>query len=76
MIVIAVAGDGRELLDILHDEKPDVILMDINMPELNGIEATRYVNQMTRDIKIIILSTYNEDHLIEKQSKTGQTGIY
>lgn len=74
MIVIAVAGDGRELLDILHDEKPDVILMDINMPELNGIEATRYVNQMTRDIKIIILSTYNEDHLIEKAKQNGANG--
>lgn len=74
MTVTAIAGDGKELLDILHYEKPDVILMDINMPKLNGIEATRYINQFTRDIKIIILSTYNEDHLIEKAKQNGANG--
>lgn len=74
MTVIAVAGDGKELLDILHNANPDIILMDINMPKLNGIEATRYINQTRKDIKIIILSTYNEEHLIEKTKQNGANG--
>lgn len=72
--IMSVANDGRELLDILKREKPNLILMDINMPNLNGIEATRYVKQFDNAIKVIILSTYNEDLLIEKAKQNGANG--
>lgn len=73
-LIIGVANNGKELLDIIEREKPDIILMDINMPVLNGIETTQYVKQSHKEIKVIILSTYNEDHLIEKAKQNGANG--
>jgi len=74
MVITAVANDGKEALRIIRNERPDIVLMDINMPHLNGIEVTRYVNQFDRNIKVIILSTYNEDHLVEKAKQYGANG--
>jgi DNA-binding NarL/FixJ family response regulator len=72
--VIDVANDGKELLDILEKTIPDLILLDINMPVLNGLDAARYIKQTHSSIKLIILSTYNEDHLIDKAKQVGVNG--
>ncbi len=64
--VIDIAGDGMELLDILGKKTPDLVLLDINMPGLNGLETARHIRQRYASIKLLILSTYNEEHLIEK----------
>jgi two-component system, NarL family, nitrate/nitrite response regulator NarL len=72
--VTDIANDGKELLDILGRKQPDMILLDINMPKLNGLEAARYIKQSYPAIKIIILSTYNEEHLVEKAKQYGANG--
>jgi len=72
--IIDVANDGKELLGILHKKVPDVIMLDINMPVLNGLNAVRFIKQSFPSIKIIILSTYNENHLIEKAKDLGVNG--
>lgn len=72
--VIDVANDGKELLGILTKTIPDLILLDINMPVLNGLDTARYIKQTHSFIKIIILSTYNEDHLVEKAKQAGVNG--
>ena len=72
--VIDVANDGKELLDILTKTIPDLILLDINMPVLNGLDAARYIKQTHSSVKLIILSTYNEDHLIDKAKQAGVNG--
>lgn len=72
--VIDVANDGKELLDILTKTTPDLILLDINMPVLNGLDAARYIKQTHSSIKLIILSTYNEDHLVDKAKQVGVNG--
>lgn len=74
LLITAVANNGKELLDIIDREMPDLVLMDINMPVLDGIEATRYLKQAYKDVKIVILSTYNEGHLIEKARRNGANG--
>jgi two-component system, NarL family, nitrate/nitrite response regulator NarL len=68
------ANDGRELLDILNKSQPDLILLDLNMPLINGFEASRHIKQNYPAVKLIILSTYNEEHLIEKAKKIGING--
>lgn len=72
--VIDVANDGKELLDVLTTTKPDLILLDINMPVLNGLDAAKYIKRSYPAIKLIILSTYNEDHLVDKAKEAGVNG--
>lgn len=64
--ILDIANDGKELLDALQKIQPDVILLDINMPKLNGLEAARKIRMHYSSMKIIMLSTYNDDHLIQK----------
>lgn len=72
--VVDVAHNGKELLNMLPHTKPDLILLDINMPVLNGLDAARYIKQSFPAIKLIMLSTYNEEHLIDKAKQTGVNG--
>jgi DNA-binding NarL/FixJ family response regulator len=58
--IIAEASNGFELLELLENITPQLVIMDINMPKMNGIEATRLAMAKYPDLKIIILSMYNE----------------
>lgn len=72
--VTGVAHNGKELLQVLPKEQPDVVLLDINMPGLNGLEAARHIKTFRPQVKVIMLSTYNEDHLVEKAKQYGANG--
>jgi len=63
--ILAIAANGRELMSLLHTHTPDIILADINMPGYNGFEALSRIKSYYPKIKVIMLSTYNEEHLIE-----------
>jgi two-component system, NarL family, nitrate/nitrite response regulator NarL len=63
--VVGEAGDGREALGKVRELKPDVVLMDIDMPQMNGMVATDLLRRESPDIKVIILSMYpNVDHVM------------
>ena len=68
------ANDGKELLKILSGTRADIVLLDINMPNLNGLDTARIIKQNHTQVKIILLSTYNDEHLIEKAKKLGANG--
>lgn len=72
--ILNVAGDGKELMGLLNTHKPGLILLDINMPGINGLEALRRIKAYHPKIKVIMLSTYNEEHLIEKARTGGAEG--
>ena len=74
MKIVEVANDGKELLEILTGNTADIILLDINMPVMNGLETARHIKQSYPHLKIIILSTYNDDHLVDKAKKLGANG--
>jgi DNA-binding NarL/FixJ family response regulator len=74
MHVTAVVNDGKELLNILPTHNTNIVLLDINMPNLNGLDAARYIKQSNPTLKIIMLSTYNDEHLIEKAKTLGANG--
>jgi DNA-binding NarL/FixJ family response regulator len=59
--VVAEASNGKELLALLPHHKPDLILMDIEMPEMNGVEATRKAIELQNDLKILALSTFGDE---------------
>jgi DNA-binding NarL/FixJ family response regulator len=68
------ASNGKELIGLLADHKPDVILMDIKMPEMDGMQTTAYVHQHFKDIRILALSMHNEDKYIVDMMKAGASG--
>ncbi|WP_421877045.1 response regulator [Marinoscillum sp.] len=72
--IIATANTGKVLLSCLADFKPDLILLDINMPDLNGLEALKKLHAIYPYIKVVMLSTYNEQYLIDLARKSGAKG--
>jgi len=69
--VIAEAENGIEALAIAHRERPDVIIMDIAMPDINGIEVTRQLKAELADIKIIALSMHSDRRFVSEILKAG-----
>lgn len=72
--VIGVANNGLQLLSLLDTVEPDAILLDINMPLLNGLDAMPLISEKCPEVKIIILSTYSESHFIQKAKTNGAQG--
>ncbi|PSL25923.1 response regulator transcription factor [Chitinophaga ginsengisoli] len=72
--VLAIAANGQELMNLLSRHKPDIVILDINMPVLNGLEATKLIRQDFSYIRTIILSSYNDPHLISLAISYGADG--
>ncbi|MCT4564392.1 MAG: response regulator transcription factor [Maledivibacter sp.] len=72
--VVGEAVNGEEAIDMLSRVNPDVILMDIRMPVLNGVEATKIIKEKFPAVKILILTTFNEDEYIFEGLKYGADG--
>lgn len=72
--VIGEAENGREAIQKAQELKPDVILMDITMPLLNGLEATRQIKKSDQDIKVVILSVHSNDYFISELFSMGISG--
>lgn len=74
MEVTGLAGNGRELLALIQKNPPDVVLMDVRMPELDGVEATRAVKEQWPAVRIIILTTFDDDEYVFNALKYGASG--
>lgn len=72
--VVAAVGDGLEVIEALKNCHPDVILMDIRMPKMDGVLCTKQVKEQYPDIKIIILTTFDDDDFIFSALKYGASG--
>lgn len=72
--VVAEADDGRDAKEIVEKYNPDIVLMDINMPETNGIEATKELLQNNPDLKVIILSIHDDENYVTHALQSGAQG--
>ncbi|PYQ06132.1 MAG: DNA-binding response regulator [Acidobacteria bacterium] len=72
--VVGEAGDGQVALDEVERLRPDVVLMDIEMPRLNGFDATRRITQAHKDVKVLILTMYAEEQLVARCMEAGASG--
>jgi DNA-binding NarL/FixJ family response regulator len=74
MKVVGQAGNGREALFIVKEMKPDIVILDISMPELNGIDAAVEIKMIQPGIKIIALSMHSDKRYIKRILEAGATG--
>ena len=66
--------NGREVIRSVRREKPDIILMDIRMPEMDGVTCTQIIKESNPEIKIIILTTFDDDEYVYNALKFGASG--
>ena len=72
--VTDTVSNGREVLESIKKNKPDIILMDIRMPEMDGVVCTQKVKEIAPDIKVIILTTFDDDEFVFNAIKFGASG--
>jgi DNA-binding NarL/FixJ family response regulator len=72
--IVAEAGNGVAAVAEAQRVKPDIVVMDIMMPELNGLEATRQITKKVRNSRVLILSMYHSEHLIREVLVSGARG--
>lgn len=72
--VIAEAGDGEEAVNKTAELKPDILLLDINMPKLNGLEVTRRISERLCSTKVIMLTIHDDENYVLEVIKAGAVG--
>lgn len=73
--VVAEAKDGRQAVALTMELRPEVVLMDVAMPGLNGLEATRQLIKALPRVKILILTAYNDDAYVKYATESGACGL-
>ena len=72
--VVGEASNGRIAVELALIEDPDVVLMDISMPELNGLDATRLIRKKLPDLKILVLSAFDNEEYVAETLQSGANG--
>jgi two-component system NarL family response regulator len=73
--IVDVATDGPQAMRAVSEHRPDVVLMDVSMPGMSGIEATRRIKEVDPDAHVLILSGSEDDHLLARAVQAGATGL-
>ena len=73
--VVGEASDGREAIDQVRTLRPDVVLMDIRMPELDGLEATRRILAADATARVLVVTTFNLDEYVYEALRSGASGF-
>lgn len=72
--VVGLARDGAEALQLISEISPDVVLMDLKMPVMNGVQATRHIKEDYPEVRVLILTTYDADEWVFDAIRAGADG--
>jgi DNA-binding NarL/FixJ family response regulator len=72
--VVAEADDGRQAIEKTNEHRPDIVLMDISMPGMNGMEATRQIVKALPEIKVVVLSMHTNEEFVLQALRAGASG--
>ncbi|HEY0537603.1 MAG TPA: response regulator transcription factor [Actinoallomurus sp.] len=72
--VVGSAGDGEEAVRLVEENRPDVVLMDLRMPRVDGVEATRRIKAAYPSVQIVVLTTYSDDESVFAALQAGARG--
>ena len=72
--IVGEASNGRELLEMLAETQPDVVLLDINMPEMDGLEATKLIKAQYPEVKVLVLSMLDHEKYVQQVFDAGAMG--
>jgi DNA-binding NarL/FixJ family response regulator len=74
LLVVGEASNGEEAIRLVSAKSPDIVLMDLRMPMMDGVEATRRIVQVTNDVKVIVLTTFDDDETVFEGLRAGAVG--
>ncbi len=74
MEVVGQASNGRDTIDVVRELSPDILITDISMPDLNGVEATRQILRELPDVKVVALSMHSSRQFVMEMFKAGAVG--
>jgi NarL family two-component system response regulator LiaR len=72
--VVGVANNGAEAIELTRTVQPDLVLMDLKMPQMNGVQATRAIREQFPEIRVLVLTTYDEDAWVLDAVRAGAAG--
>jgi DNA-binding NarL/FixJ family response regulator len=73
--VVGEAADGREAIGLLDAARPDVVLMDVEMPRMNGLEATSEISRRAPSVRVVMLTTFDRDDYVFESLRAGAAGF-
>jgi two-component system, NarL family, response regulator LiaR len=72
--VVGVANNGAEAIDLTRRIKPDLVLMDLKMPKMNGVQATKAIREQFPEVRVLVLTTYDADEWVLDAIRSGASG--
>lgn len=72
--VVGIAHDGLQAIELAEKEHPDIVLMDVRMPNMDGVEATRTINERYPEIQVVMLTTFDDDEYVREALHYGAVG--
>ena len=72
--IVGIARNGKEALEMIRTRPPHIVLMDVRMPEMDGVQTTRVIHEMYPEVKILMLSTFQDDDYVRQALRYGAVG--
>ena len=74
VVIVAEASDGEEAVELAKQHRPDVVLMDVSMPRVNGLEATRRILRDVPEVAILVVTAHRDDEMMDAAFRAGAVG--